>query len=59
VAPFARAPRPAQEAPGGVYGDPRPATAELGAFVIANAAAALARHLDALASRGASAAVPA
>jgi creatinine amidohydrolase len=48
-APFLRSPRPAEEAPDGVYGDPRPARVELGSFVIETAAAALARHLDALA----------
>jgi creatinine amidohydrolase len=49
-APFARAPRPAEEAPSGVYGDPRPARPELGAFVIHAAAASLARHLEAVAA---------
>jgi creatinine amidohydrolase len=50
VAPFARALRAAEEAPHGIYGDPRPATADLGAFVIDTAATALARHLDGVAS---------
>lgn len=45
---FARTPRPAEEAPGGVYGDPRPANAALGEFVIEAAVAGLAEHCRAL-----------
>lgn len=52
LAPFVRSPRPAAEASDGVYGDPRPARAELGAFVIESAAAALARHLEKIAAGG-------
>jgi creatinine amidohydrolase len=48
--PFVRPPRPTEEAPDGVYGDPRPASTELGAYVIETAALALARHLDAAAT---------
>lgn len=39
-----RVPRPSEESEGGVYGDPRPARAELGEFVVEQAAAALAEH---------------
>lgn len=42
---LARAPRPLEEAPGGVYGDPTVATAALGALVLDEAAAALAEAL--------------
>jgi creatinine amidohydrolase len=42
-----RSPRPLAEAPGGVYGDPSQARAELGELIMAEASAALARHLDA------------
>lgn len=41
-----RAPRPLVEAPGGVYGDPRPATTELGELVLHEASTALARQLS-------------
>jgi creatinine amidohydrolase len=41
-----RSPRPLVESPGGVYGDPTHARAELGELVIGEASAALARHLD-------------
>lgn len=53
AAPFVRALRPRDEAPDGVYGDPRPASVQLGAFVVERAADALARHLDWLAAGGA------
>lgn len=43
--PIARLPRPLDEAPSGVYGDPGGATAELGALVIEQAADRLAAHL--------------
>jgi creatinine amidohydrolase len=46
---FARTPRPLGEAPGGVYGDPRPATAALGEFALDRAAAVLAQHCRELA----------
>jgi creatinine amidohydrolase len=42
---LARAPRPLDEAPGGVYGDPTVARAELGALVLDQAATALAEAL--------------
>lgn len=42
---LARAPRPLEEAPDGVYGDPTVATASLGALVLEEAAAALAEAL--------------
>lgn len=40
-----RSPRPLEEAPDGVYGDPGPATAELGEFVVHEASSKLAQHL--------------
>jgi creatinine amidohydrolase/Fe(II)-dependent formamide hydrolase-like protein len=49
---FARTPRPAEEAPDGVYGDPRRADAALGEFVIETAAAALADHCRELTEGG-------
>jgi creatinine amidohydrolase len=39
-------PRPLIEAPGGVYGDPRPAVAALGELVLGEASAALVAHLS-------------
>ena len=45
----ARIPRPLEESPSGVYGDPSVADAELGRLVIEEAAAALAQRLVALA----------
>lgn len=45
--PIARLPRPLDEAPSGVYGDPGGATAELGELVVEQAVARLAAHLDA------------
>jgi creatinine amidohydrolase len=41
-----RLPRPLRDAPEGVYGDPSRARRELGEFVLAEAATALARHID-------------
>jgi creatinine amidohydrolase len=41
---FIRPPRPLEESPTGVYGDPRPARAEVGQFVVEGAARALADH---------------
>ncbi len=50
---FARTPRPRHESPSGVYGDPRPASAPLGRFVIEQAAEALAERCRTLvAERG-------
>jgi creatinine amidohydrolase len=45
---ISRSPRPAVQAPNGIYGDPRHASATLGRLVISEAASALARHLDSL-----------
>ncbi len=42
---LARAPRPLEEAPTGVYGDPTAASAELGSLVLDEAATALAGYL--------------
>lgn len=44
--PIARLPRPLDEAPTGVYGDPGGATAELGALVMEQAITRLAEHLE-------------
>lgn len=49
---FLRAPRPLEESPTGVYGDPRLARAELGKLVIEGAAAALVDHCRSLLSVG-------
>ena len=43
--PIARLPRPLEEAPGGVYGNPGTATVELGRLMIERAAERLAEHL--------------
>lgn len=45
---FLRAPRPLEESPTGIYGDPRKASADLGELVIEQAADALARHCRSL-----------
>jgi len=45
---FLRVPRPLEESPGGVYGDPRAARRELGELVISRAAEALIEHCRAL-----------
>ena len=47
-APFIRPPRPMEESPSGVYGDPTQARAELGRMVIEHAADALRDHLRAV-----------
>lgn len=49
----ARIPRPLEEAPSGVYGDPSAADADLGRMVIEEAAAALARRLSGVTPRSA------
>jgi creatinine amidohydrolase len=45
---FLRPPRPLEESPSGVYGDPRPARPEFGEFAVEGASRALAQHCDAI-----------
>jgi creatinine amidohydrolase len=50
-ATFLRVPRPLDESPTGVYGDPGPARAELGELVIEQSSAALTEHIRSLVGR--------